>query len=52
MRTVAPVSYAKLKAQVQSKNYEWDITAITQADWLRAEHEGLVEPIDWSVVNK
>ena len=52
VRTVAPVSYAKLKAQVQSGNYEWDITAITQADLLRAEREGLVEPVDWTVVKK
>ena len=52
MRIVAPVSYAKLKAQVQSKNYEWDVTAIAEGDWLRAENEGFVEPIDWSVVDK
>ncbi len=52
VRTVAPVSYAKLKAQVQSGSYEWDITAINQAEWLRAEREGLVEPIDWTVVQK
>jgi len=52
VRTVAPVSYAKLKAQVQSGNYEWDITAISQSDWLRAAHEGLVEPVDWTVVQK
>jgi putative spermidine/putrescine transport system substrate-binding protein len=52
VRTVAPVSYAKLKAQVESGNYEWDITAINQSDWLRAEHEGLVEPIDWTIVQK
>ena len=52
VRTVAPVSYAKLKAQVQSGNYEWDITAITQADLLRTEREGLVEPVDWTVVKK
>ncbi len=52
VRTVAPVSYAKLKAQVQSGNYEWDITAITQAELLRADREGLVEPVDWSIVKK
>ena len=52
VRTVAPVSYAKLKAQVQSKNYEWDVTAIAEGDWLRAENEGFVEPIDWAVVDK
>src|SRR5689334_5806929 len=28
VNTVAPVSYAKLKAQVQSGRYEWDVTAI------------------------
>src|SRR5438034_515638 len=50
VKTVAPVFYAKLKAQVQSGSYEWDITAITQADLLRADREGLLDPIDWSVV--
>src|SRR5258706_132363 len=50
--SVAPVSYAKLKAQVQSGSYEWDLTAITAGYWLRAEREGLVEPIDWSIINK
>jgi putative spermidine/putrescine transport system substrate-binding protein len=52
VRTVAPVSYAKLKAQVQTGSYEWDVTAVTQADLLRADREGLVEPIDWSIVKK
>ena len=52
VKTAAPVSYAKLKAQVQSGSYEWDITSITQADLLRAEREGLVEPVDWTVVKK
>jgi putative spermidine/putrescine transport system substrate-binding protein len=52
IRTVAPVSYAKIKAQVLSKNYEWDVTCISEGDWTRAEAEGFVEPIDWSVVDK
>jgi putative spermidine/putrescine transport system substrate-binding protein len=52
VRTVAPVSFAKLKAQVQSGSYEWDITAIAQGDQLRADREGLLEPIDWSIVKK
>ncbi len=52
VRTVAPVSYAKLKAQVQSKSYEWDLTTIEQGELLRAEREGLVEPIDWKVLQK
>ncbi len=52
VRTVAPVSYAKLKAEVKSGSYEWDVTAMNAGDWLRAEHEGLVEPIDWSIIKK
>ena len=52
VHTVAPVSYAKLKAQVQSGRYEWDVTEINQSELLRAEREGLVEPIDWTVVQK
>ena len=52
VRTVAPVSYAKLKAQVQSGSYEWDITSVTQADLLRADRDGLVEPVDWTVLKK
>ena len=52
IKTVAPVSYAKLKAEVQSGSYEWDVTAINAGDWLRAKREGLVEPIDWTVVKK
>ncbi|MBI3514970.1 MAG: ABC transporter substrate-binding protein [Proteobacteria bacterium] len=52
VRTVSPVSYAKLKAQVQSGSYEWDVTAITAGEWLRAEREGLAEPIDWAIVKK
>src|SRR4029453_11772255 len=52
VKTVAPVSYAKLKRQVQGGNYEWDITGTTQAELLRAELEGLVEPVDWAVVKK
>src|SRR3989442_3345005 len=34
VRTVAPGSYAKLNAQVQSRNYELDMTAIIHADHL------------------
>src|SRR2546428_12726112 len=49
VRTVAPVSYAKLKAQGQSGSYEGDATAIAQADLLRADREGLVGTIDWSI---
>lgn len=52
IRTVAPVSYAKLKAQVTSKAYEWDVTVIEQGELRRAEKEGLIAPIDWNILQK
>src|SRR5215211_8944244 len=51
IRTVAPVSFAKLKAQVETKSYEWDITVIEQGEMRRAEKEGLIEPIDWRLID-
>jgi len=50
--TVAPVSFAKLKAQVQTRNYEWDVSSLNSPEHRQAEQEGLLEPVDWSVVNK
>ena len=35
IRTVTPVSYARVKAQVQSGNYEFDMTSINSMQWLR-----------------
>ncbi len=52
VKPVTPVSYAKWKAQVTSGQYEWDITTLNQAQWGRAEQEGLVEPIDWTIIDK
>src|SRR5215475_9874991 len=52
IRTVTPVSYGKVKAQVQSGRYEFDMTSINSMQWLRAVGEGLAEPIDWTVVHK
>jgi len=52
INTVSPVSFAKLKAQVQTKNYEWDVSTINPTELRQAELEGLLEPIDWSVVTR
>src|SRR5215475_2129960 len=49
IRTVTPVSYAKIKAQVQAGRYEFDMTSINSMQWLRASREGLAEPIDWTI---
>jgi putative spermidine/putrescine transport system substrate-binding protein len=52
VKTVAPVSFAKLKAQVQTKNYEWDVSVINAMELRQGELEGLLEPIDWGLVNR
>ncbi len=52
IRTVTPVSYGKIKAQVQTGRYEFDMTSINSMQWLRASREGLAEPIDWTIVDK
>jgi len=52
IQTVTPVSYAKLKAQVDSGNYEWDVTSISQTQLLRAKLENLIEPIDYKIIDK
>jgi putative spermidine/putrescine transport system substrate-binding protein len=52
IRTVTPVAYGKIKAQVQTRRYEFDIASVNSMQWLRAAREGLAEPIDWTVINK
>lgn len=50
---VSPFSYGKLKSMVQAGNPEWDVTIITDVgEAKRAAAEGLLEPIDYSIVHK
>jgi putative spermidine/putrescine transport system substrate-binding protein len=52
IKTVTPVSYGKIKAQVQTGSYEFDMTSINSMQWLRASRDGLAEPIDFNIVKK
>ncbi|MFL6797530.1 MAG: ABC transporter substrate-binding protein [Xanthobacteraceae bacterium] len=52
VRTVTPVSYGKIKAQVQARSYEFDTTSVNSMLWLRAAREGLADAVDWSIVKK
>ena len=52
IRVITPVSYARVKAQVQTGSYQFDMTSVNSMLWLRASREGLAEPIDWSVVRR
>src|SRR5690606_17430800 len=47
----SPVDFGKLKAMVESGNVEWDVTEIGGQDALRAADEGLLEPLDFSVID-
>src|ERR1700733_1475887 len=50
IRTVTPVSFGRVKAQVQSGRYEFDMTSMNSMLWLRAVRDGLAEPLDWNVI--
>ena len=50
VKAVPPVSFAKLKAQVRSKNWEWDLTNLGDNEFAQAVHEGLLEKVDTSIV--
>jgi len=48
----SPNDLGKLKAMVESKNVEWNVTEINSADARRAARLGLLEPIDDKVVDR
>src|SRR3954468_9391420 len=45
IRTVSPVSFAKLAAQVKSGSYEFDVTTLGAGEILRANKANLVDPV-------
>lgn len=50
VRTVSPVNFAKLRAQVQTRAYEWDITCMNETELSQAEVDGLTEKINLGLV--
>lgn len=51
IKTVSPVSFAKLAAQVRTGVYEFDVTTLGGADLVRANRAGLIEPLPKSFFN-
>jgi len=47
-----PTDYGKLKAMVDSGNVQWDVVDVEGDFAFAALRDGLVDPIDYSVVNK
>ena len=46
VKTVPGVVFAKLKAQVQTGNYEYDLVNLGDSEFAQAIHDGLVEKLD------
>jgi putative spermidine/putrescine transport system substrate-binding protein len=46
VKPVAGVSFAKLKAQVQSRNFDWDVINLGDVEYAQAVLEGLLEKVD------
>ncbi|MET0633054.1 MAG: ABC transporter substrate-binding protein, partial [Xanthobacteraceae bacterium] len=45
IKTVPGVSFAKLKAQVQTRNYEWNVVNLGDVEYAQAVLEGLLEKV-------
>ena len=45
IRTVSPVSFAKLAQQVQTGTYEFDVTTLGAGELIRAEEAGIIEEL-------
>jgi putative spermidine/putrescine transport system substrate-binding protein len=48
----SPADFGKLRAMVEAKNVEWDVTEIGGQDAIRATQMGLVEKIDDKIVDR
>ena len=47
-----PTDYGKLKAMVESGNVQWDVVDVEADFALRAAAEGLLEPLDFKVIER
>src|SRR5581483_3539136 len=52
IKTVSPVSFAKLAAQKRTGVYEFDVTTLGGGDIVRANDAGLIEKIDDGVIDR
>jgi putative spermidine/putrescine transport system substrate-binding protein len=46
VKTVPGVSFAKLKAQVQTRNFDWDVVNLGDVEYAQAVREDLLEKVD------
>lgn len=50
VKPITPVAFAKLKAQVQSGHYEFDVIGIGRSDSIRALNDNLLEHIHYDII--
>lgn len=51
VRTISPVSFAKLAAQTRTGTYDFDITTVSGSQVVQAEEEKLLEPLNTSILD-
>lgn len=51
VRTISPVSYAKLAAQTRTGTYDFDVTTVSGSQVIQAEAERLLEPLDPKIID-
>lgn len=51
IKTVPGVSFAKLKAEVQTGNYQYDLSNLGDSEYAQAVHDGLLERVDKDAAN-
>lgn len=52
VRQAGPTNYGKLKAMVDSGNVQWDVVDVEGEFALRAAKQGLLEPLDFDVIDR
>lgn len=52
VKTVTPTNFAKLRAQVEFKSYEFDLTCLGWGEFIRAKEAGYTEPLNFNIIDK
>lgn len=51
IRTISPVSYAKLAAQARTRTYDFDVTTLSGNQLVQAQRENLTEAVNTNIVD-
>ena len=51
IKTISPVSYAKLSAQARTRTYDFDITTVSGSQAVQAKAENLIDAVDQRIID-